>query len=33
MFVGNAESDAEAARRAGIRFAWADEFFDGCQPS
>jgi D-glycero-D-manno-heptose 1,7-bisphosphate phosphatase len=27
LFVGNAPSDAEAARRAGARFAWAHDFF------
>lgn len=27
LFVGNAPSDAEAARRAGVRFAWAWDFF------
>jgi D-glycero-D-manno-heptose 1,7-bisphosphate phosphatase len=27
LFVGNADSDREAARRAGVRFVWASEFF------
>lgn len=27
LFVGNADSDREAARRAGVRFAWAADFF------
>ena len=27
VFVGNADTDREAARRAGVRFAWASEFF------
>lgn len=27
LFVGNAPSDEEAARRAGVRFAWAWDFF------
>lgn len=27
MYVGDAESDAEAAERAGVTFAWADAFF------
>jgi D-glycero-D-manno-heptose 1,7-bisphosphate phosphatase len=27
LFVGNAESDREAARRAGVRFAWAWDVF------
>ncbi len=27
LFVGDAESDYEAAKRAGCRFAWSDEFF------
>lgn len=27
LFVGNGEIDAEAARRAGVRFAWAHDFF------
>ncbi|WP_324662149.1 HAD family hydrolase [Haloarcula sediminis] len=26
VFVGDSESDAEAARRAGVEFAWASEF-------
>jgi D-glycero-D-manno-heptose 1,7-bisphosphate phosphatase len=28
LFVGDAPADAEAARRAGVRFAWAHDFFD-----
>jgi D-glycero-D-manno-heptose 1,7-bisphosphate phosphatase len=28
LFVGDADTDAEAARRAGVDFRWADEFFD-----
>lgn len=27
LFVGDMDRDAEAARRAGVRFAWAHEFF------
>lgn len=27
LFVGNASGDEEAARRAGVRFAWAHHFF------
>jgi D-glycero-D-manno-heptose 1,7-bisphosphate phosphatase len=27
LFVGNAETDREAARRAGMAFGWADVFF------
>ena len=27
LFVGDADTDAEAARRAGVDFRWADEFF------
>jgi D-glycero-D-manno-heptose 1,7-bisphosphate phosphatase len=27
LFVGDTPTDAEAARRAGVRFAWANEFF------
>jgi histidinol-phosphate phosphatase family protein len=27
LFVGDMERDEEAARRAGVRFAWAHEFF------
>jgi len=27
LFVGDAESDAQAARAAGCRFAWAKDFF------
>ena len=27
LFVGDAESDAQAAAAAGVRFAWAREFF------
>ncbi|MFL5612042.1 MAG: HAD-IIIA family hydrolase [Gemmatimonadaceae bacterium] len=27
LFVGDAKVDAEAARRAGVRFSWAREFF------
>ena len=27
LFVGNAAIDADAARRAGVRFAWARDFF------
>jgi D-glycero-D-manno-heptose 1,7-bisphosphate phosphatase len=33
LFVGNAESDREAARRAGVRFAWAAEFFAHRSPA
>lgn len=29
LFVGDREEDEEAARRAGIDFMWAEEFFDG----
>jgi D-glycero-D-manno-heptose 1,7-bisphosphate phosphatase len=28
LFVGDSPNDAEAARRAGVRFTWAHEFFD-----
>jgi FMN phosphatase YigB (HAD superfamily) len=28
LFVGDMDRDKEAARRAGARFMWADEFFD-----
>jgi histidinol-phosphate phosphatase family protein len=28
LFVGDAPADAEAARRAGVRFTWARDFFD-----
>jgi histidinol-phosphate phosphatase family protein len=28
LFVGNAPTDEEAARRAGVRFAWAWDFFE-----
>jgi D-glycero-D-manno-heptose 1,7-bisphosphate phosphatase len=28
LFVGDAECDHEAAKRAGVRFAWAHEFFE-----
>jgi D-glycero-D-manno-heptose 1,7-bisphosphate phosphatase len=28
VFVGDAPADAEAARRAGVRFVWAHDFFD-----
>jgi len=31
LFVGNAESDAAAARAAGVEFAWAWEFFGALQ--
>ena len=31
LFVGNAESDAAAARAAGVAFAWASDAF-GCPP-
>lgn len=27
LFVGDLDSDAEAARRAGVAFMWADQFF------
>jgi len=27
LFVGDAETDREAAKRAGCRFAWAEDFF------
>lgn len=30
LFVGDSPSDSEAARRAGVRFSWASEFFNGC---
>jgi D-glycero-D-manno-heptose 1,7-bisphosphate phosphatase len=36
LFVGNAETDREAARRAGCHFRWAAEFFrpgEGSPPS
>jgi D-glycero-D-manno-heptose 1,7-bisphosphate phosphatase len=28
VFVGDAPADAEAARRAGVRFVWAHDYFD-----
>jgi D-glycero-D-manno-heptose 1,7-bisphosphate phosphatase len=28
LFVGDMDRDREAARRAGVRFSWAHEFFD-----
>lgn len=31
LFVGDAEVDREAARRAGVSFAWAWDFFDRVQ--
>jgi D-glycero-D-manno-heptose 1,7-bisphosphate phosphatase len=33
LFVGDMETDAEAARRAGVRFAWAYEFFGWPTPT
>lgn len=33
VFVGNAETDREAAARAGVGFAWAWEFFEGNLPA
>ena len=28
LFVGDLDKDREAARRAGVRFLWAHEFFN-----
>ena len=33
LFVGDHERDEEAARRAGVRFMWAHDFFDWPGPS
>jgi phosphoglycolate phosphatase-like HAD superfamily hydrolase len=27
LFVGDSEADMEAAKRAGVRFSWAEDFF------
>jgi D-glycero-D-manno-heptose 1,7-bisphosphate phosphatase len=32
LFVGDMDRDEEAARRAGVRFAWAQEFFEWDAP-
>jgi D-glycero-D-manno-heptose 1,7-bisphosphate phosphatase len=32
LFVGDMDRDEEAARRAGVRFAWAHEFFEWDAP-
>ena len=33
LFVGDMERDEEAARRAGVRFQWAHEFFGWDAPA
>jgi phosphoglycolate phosphatase-like HAD superfamily hydrolase len=29
LFVGDFETDQQAAENAGVRFSWAEEFFTG----